>query len=228
MKKWALVFVLASLSLTGCNKGKVDAKNQKQAFSYSLGHNIAKNFQAQKMEKEIDVDAFAAGLRDTLGNKKLQVTEEEMRTAMRKRLEESAKEREDRSAKSKKQGEDFLAANKKVDGVKETASGLQYKVIKEGAGKDKPKETSTVKVHYVGKLVNGEVFDSSRERNQPAEFPLNGVIKGWTEGLQLMKKGAVYEFYIPSDLAYGAPGRGAKIPPHAALVFEVELLDIKK
>ena len=124
-------------------------------------------------------------------------------------------------------GEAFLKENAKKEGVKTTASGLQYTVIKEGAGKS-PKATDTVKVNYEGKLIDGKVFDSSYKRGEPIEFPLNGVIKGWTEGVQLMKEGATYEFVIPYKLAYGERGTpGGPIPPNATLIFKVELIQVK-
>ena len=120
----------------------------------------------------------------------------------------------------------FLAENKKKDGVKTTASGLQYKVMKDGAGAQ-PKETDTVTVNYRGTLINGTEFDSSYKRGQPATFPVNGVIKGWTEALQLMKPGSKYQLFIPADLAYGARAVGPDITPNSALIFEVELLEVK-
>ena len=125
------------------------------------------------------------------------------------------------------EGKKFLEANKAKEGVKSTESGLQYEVLKAGTGKT-PVETDTVEVHYRGTLLDGTEFDSSYKNNAPVSFPLNGVIKGWTEGLQLMKEGAKYKFYIPSDLAYGAKGAGQRIPPHASLIFEVELLKVKQ
>jgi FKBP-type peptidyl-prolyl cis-trans isomerase len=131
-----------------------------------------------------------------------------------------------KSKEAKAKGEKFLTENKSKPGVKTTASGLQYKVEKEGAGPS-PTETSTVKVHYKGTLIDGKVFDSSYDRGEPIEFPLNGVIKGWTEGLQLMKPGGKCTFYIPSDLAYGDRGAGQDIGPGETLIFEVELLEVK-
>lgn len=131
-----------------------------------------------------------------------------------------------KSAKAKAEGEAFLAANGKKPGVKTTASGLQYEVLREGTG-EKPTAESTVTAHYEGTLTNGDVFDSSYERGNPIDFPLNGVIKGWTEGLQLMKVGAKYKFYIPYDLGYGERGSGRKIPPFSTLIFTVELVAIK-
>ena len=129
--------------------------------------------------------------------------------------------------KNQKEGAAFLAANAKKAGVKSTPSGLQYLVIKEGAGK-KPTAADAVTVHYRGTLINGSEFDSSYKRNQPATFPLNQVIKGWTEGVQLMKEGAKYRFFIPSELAYGSRGAGGLIGPNATLIFEVELISVQK
>ena len=126
---------------------------------------------------------------------------------------------------AKEEGVKFLEENGKKEGVHTTASGLQYVVEKEGTGKQ-PKATDNVTVHYTGRLINGKVFDSSVSRGEPATFPLNRVIPGWTEGLQLMKEGAKYVFFIPSDLAYGAQGAGADIPPHSTLIFEVELIKV--
>ena len=130
------------------------------------------------------------------------------------------------SAKAKAEGEKFLAENAKREGVKVTASGLQYEVLEATIGQ-KPKATDSVKVHYEGTLIDGTVFDSSYRRGEPISFPLNGVIKGWTEGLQLMSVGSKYKFFIPYQLAYGEQGAGASIPPYAALIFTVELLGIE-
>ncbi|OGV75301.1 MAG: hypothetical protein A3K18_13760 [Lentisphaerae bacterium RIFOXYA12_64_32] len=128
--------------------------------------------------------------------------------------------------RDKREGEEFLAGNATADGVKTTASGLQYKVITEGSG-DKPTARDTVKVHYEGRLINGTVFDSSYKRDVPVSFPLDGVIRGWTEGLQLMAVGAKHELYIPYNLAYGQRGSPPRIPPFAMLIFVVELLEIE-
>jgi FKBP-type peptidyl-prolyl cis-trans isomerase FkpA len=202
--------------------------------SYAVGMNIAQNWKRQSVE--FDVDQVAQGIKDVLGEKTPRLTDEqagEAVSAYQKKLQDPAHQKkmmekqQAEGSKNKKEGEAFLAENKKKEGVKTTASGLQYQVIKEGTGK-MPKATDTVKVHYLGTLINGKKFDSSYDRKEPIEFPLTGVIKGWTEGMQLMKVGSKYKFFIPSDLAYGEnPPPGAPIPPNSALIFEVELLDIK-
>ena len=198
--------------------------------SYAIGVDIANNM--KNSEITIDADSFVAGF--TAGSAgKSALTPEEMRTELtnlQKQMRESMMKKQltatSEAPKNKEAGKAFLAENKKKDGVVETASGLQYKVIKAGKGA-KPKATSTVTVHYTGKLLDGTIFDSSVARNEPATFGLNQVIPGWTEGVQLMKKGAKYEFWIPSDLAYGDRGAGGIITPGATLTFEVELIDIK-
>ncbi len=208
---------------------KLDLKDAKQKSSYAIGMDIGGNF--KKQEIEIDPKAMAAGLADALSGK-TQMTEAEAKqilTEFRMSMMAKMQEKEKASGeKNVKAGEDFLAANAKKEGVKTTASGLQYKVIKAGDGKGKtPKSTDTVKVHYHGTLIDGTVFDSSVERGEPAEFPVNGVIPGWTEVLQLMKEGDKWQVYIPAKLAYGERGAGGKIGPNAALVFDVELLKVQ-
>lgn len=194
-----------------------DLKDLKQKFSYGIGVSIAKQIKSQAIE--IDPETLVRGLRDMLADKAV-MNEQQIRQAMEAYQQELA-------GKVKKEGEEFLAANKKNKGVVTTASGLQYQVLKEGTGKS-PKDTDTVTVNYEGKLINGEVFDSSYKRGQPATFPVNGVIKGWTEALKLMKVGSKWRLFIPSELAYGAtPRPGGPIRPHDPLVFEVELLDVK-
>lgn len=149
------------------------------------------------------------------------------KTVSEKMQAEQLKQREEAAAKAGTEGEAFLAENAKKEGVKVTASGLQYKVLKEGAG-DSPTAADEVTVHYVGTLINGEEFDSSIARGQPVTFPLGNVIEGWTEGVQLMKPGAKYQFFIPSKLGYGERGAGVKIGPNQTLIFEVELIEVKK
>ncbi len=204
-------------------------KDFKAKISYTIGLEMAKNFKDNLVD--VDIDTFLAGMKDGFAGAKTKLTDAQMveikqqfqEQMMAKQAEIAAKATE----KFKKEGAEFLAENEKKPGVKKTASGLQYKVLKEGTGPS-PKATDTVKAHYKGTLVNGTTFDSSIDRGQPASFPLNRVIAGWTEGLQLMKVGGKTEFYIPYDLAYGTEGRQPKIPPYSALVFEVELLGIEK
>ena len=178
---------------------------------------------------ELNIEALEKGIRDGYSGdeKKRALTQEQMEKVLmeyqKKREAEITKEVEAKAKANKEAGEKFLAENEKKEGVQKTASGLQYKVITEGTGA-KPKATDTVTVHYEGKLIDGKVFDSSYERGEPVSFRLNEVIKGWTEGVQLMNTGSKYELYIPSDLAYGETGN-PNIEPNSVLIFTVELLD---
>ena len=208
---------------------KPDLKDPKQRVSYSIGADIGSNFKRQELD--LDAKALAAGLADALAGKTA-LTEAEMRETIDKFRQELMAKNEVKSKaageKNLKDGEAFLAANAKKDGVKTTASGLQYKSLKSGSGK-MPKVTDTVKVHYTGTLIDGSVFDSSVERGQPATFPVSGVIAGWTEALQLMKEGDKWQVFIPAKLAYGERGpQGSKIGPNSTLIFDVELLAIEK
>jgi FKBP-type peptidyl-prolyl cis-trans isomerase len=191
-------------------------KDVKSKVSYGFGLQIGKNFKKQGVE--LDTDLIVKGMKDGFAEAKPLLTDAEIDQAM-------IAFRQEMEASRKKVNDDFMAANAKKEGIKTTASGLQYKVITEGAGTS-PKPTDDVTVHYEGKLLDGTVFDSSYKRNQPASFKLNGVIPGWTEGLQLMKSGGKYEFYIPSKLAYGEQGRPPQIPPDSPLVLTVELLAV--
>lgn len=224
MKQLKIILpVLVLASVVGCKKTSLNTDEDK--FSYAVGHTIGKNFKAQNVK--VNYDAFRAGVEDTFEGKKLLLDEKQIREALKKAADARQAEEAKKFEANKKKGEEFLAKNAKKEGFKVTKSGLQYKVLKAGKG-PKPKKTSIVKVHYEGKTIDGEIFDSSKKRGTPAEFPLNGVIPGWTEGVQLMPVGSVFKFVIPSDLAYGARGAGAKIPPHSVLTFEVELLEIVK
>lgn len=198
-------------------------KSEKERFSYALGVNYGIMFQRQ--EVEVDVEALARAVKDAMAGNAL-LTEEQMRTilmdAQRQMNEKREAKRKVEAEANKQKGDEFLTANKAKPGVTALPSGLQYKVISEGSG-DKPGPTDTVTVHYTGTLMDGTEFDSSLKRGQPATFGLNGVIKGWTEGLQLMTPGSKYEFVIPPDLAYGEMGR-PNIPPNSVLIFQVELL----
>ncbi len=215
-----LCLAAGALVLTSCNK---KLESDKDKYSYALGFQFAKNIKAQNVDA--DEKAVLAGIKDALSGKTSQLTDEQIQAAMQKMYEGRQQALAAQGQENKKRGEDFLKANLEKEGVKATASGLQYKVVTEGSGA-KPKETSTVSVHYRGTLLDGTEFDSSYKRNQPAEFPLKGVIPGWTEALQLMNKGSKYELYIPSNLAYGDEGRPG-IPPSSTLIFEVELLEVK-
>ena len=192
-------------------------------ISYSLGLGYAKQLKAQGFD-QVNPEMFAQGLSDMLAGGEMKITEADAENIQRAFLQ---KLQMMKTEKAQAAGKEYLAANKSKEGVVETASGLQYKILTPGDG-DKPAATDKVRVHYHGTLLDGTVFDSSVERGQPAEFPLNRVIPGWTEGVQLMPKGSKFRFFIPSDLAYGARGAGAKIGPHSTLIFDVELLDILK
>ncbi|MGA8300935.1 MAG: FKBP-type peptidyl-prolyl cis-trans isomerase [Terriglobales bacterium] len=206
--------------------------SRKDKFSYALGMNIASGLGAnlKKQNVEVDWSLVAQGLKDGASGGKTRLTEDEAKAVLtevqndvRKEQQEKMKEAAD---KNKTEGQAFLAANKDKEGVKTTASGLQYKVITEGTG-PKPTASDTVVCNYKGTLIDGKEFDSSYKRGEPATFPVSGVIKGWTEALQLMPVGSKWQLFIPSDLAYGERGAGAEIGPNSTLIFEVELISIK-
>lgn len=199
-----------------------EEKTNMDSVSYSLGILMAQNLKKQGFD-ELEAASFAAGVEDVINSKELKFTAEQANANIQAYMQ--AKQ-EAQFAPVKKAGEDFLAENAKRSEVKTTASGLQYEVLKPGSG-DKPTATSNVTVHYHGTLIDGTVFDSSVDRGETISFGLNQVIKGWTEGLQLMSTGAKYRFYIPYDLAYGAQGSPPKISPFSALIFEVELFSFK-
>lgn len=203
-------------------------KNDREKQSYAIGVEMGNNMKRQNVD--LDGALVAQGIKDALAGGKLLLTDAEVKdTVMAFQKSLIAKQQAAQKAagdKAKTEGEAFLAANAKKDGVKTLPSGLQYKVITEGTGAT-PKSSDTVTVNYRGRLVDGTEFDSSYSRNEPATFPCGGVIAGWTEALQLMKVGSKWELYIPANLAYGERGAGGRIPPNAALIFEVELLGIK-
>jgi FKBP-type peptidyl-prolyl cis-trans isomerase FklB len=229
MKKLiAGILMLALIGVTGLAQKKTTPKTEKEKVSYSFGVNIAKNIKMQGID--VDQEFLAQGLKDALSNAKTAMSDKDMETTMNAFQQEmmtkmKAKQQVD-GEKNKKEGEAFLAANKKKDGVITLPSGLQYKVIKMGDG-PKPTSTQTVKCNYRGTLVDGKEFDSSYKRGEPVEFPVGGVIKGWTEALQLMPVGSKWELYIPSNLAYGENGAGQMIGLNATLIFEIELLSVK-
>ena len=224
--------VAALLMMTGCNNTAksvniTDKSPELEQVGYSLGYLMGSN--NKNDIPDLNIEAFEKGIRDGYSGdeKKRALTQEQMEKVLmeyqKKREAEITKEVEAKAKANKEAGEKFLAENEKKEGVQKTASGLQYKVITEGTGA-KPKATDTVTVHYEGKLIDGKVFDSSYERGEPVSFRLNEVIKGWTEGVQLMNTGSKYELYIPSDLAYGETGN-PNIEPNSVLIFTVELLD---
>lgn len=204
-------------------------KDQKDKVSYSIGMNIGNNLKKQSID--VNPDVLAQGIKDALSGSKALMTEQEVNeTIMAFQKEMSAKQIErlkELGEKNKKEGEAFLAENKKKEGIITLPSGLQYKVINEGTG-ETPELTDVVTVNYRGTLIDGTEFDSSYRRGQPATFPVNAVIAGWAEALQLMKVGSKWQLFIPSDLAYGEHGAGRDIGPNATLIFDVELLSIKK
>lgn len=225
------VFSVATAALLAgvvCAQDKPDLKDPKVRSSYCIGADIGGSLKRQELD--LDGKALAAGIADAMAGK-LAMTDAEIRevlTAFREQMSAGAAAREkSMGEKNLKEGDAFLAANLKKEGVKSTASGLQYKVVKSGAGAS-PKATDEVKVHYHGTLIDGTVFDSSVERKEPITFPVNGVIPGWVEALQLMKVGDKWQIYIPAKLAYGERGAGGKIGPNSTLIFDVELLAIEK
>ena len=201
--------------------------SKEDKISYSIGVDIGTSMKRQGLE--LNADQMAAGLKDSLSGGKTKLSADEVKkilTDYQQELQAKAQEHEQMLAeKNKKDGEAFLAENKKKPGVKTLPSGLQYKVITDGKGPI-PKASDTVTTNYKGTLIDGTEFDSSYKRGEPATFPVSGVIKGWTEALQLMKVGSKWELYVPADLAYGPRGAGQVIGPNSTLVFEVELVSI--
>ncbi|MFN3918498.1 MAG: FKBP-type peptidyl-prolyl cis-trans isomerase [Flavobacteriales bacterium] len=223
------LFTLPAFAQKGKSKNTKNQKtqtvkmmNERDTASYCLGVNIAENLKSQGLD-EVNVDLIAQAMSDVLGNNDLAIDQNKAAQIFQNYVV-SAQEKKHSGVKE--EGENFLAQNAKKTNVKTTASGLQYEVISMGEG-PKPTINDKVRTHYHGTLINGTVFDSSVQRGQPISFPLNGVIKGWQEGLQLMPVGSKFRFFIPYDLAYGTRGAGNNIPPYSALIFEVELLGIE-
>ena len=192
-------------------------------LSYAWGLAMGQQLRGMGV-KDLNVEDYAAAVKAVFKGTESAIPFEEAQTLINEYLQNLE---EEMTKAAREAGEKFLEENKKNEGVKVTASGLQYVVEKEGEGAQ-PTATDEVTVHYTGKLLNGQVFDSSVQRGEPATFPLNRVIPGWTEGVQLMKEGAKYTFFIPSDLAYGPQGIPNAIPPHSTLIFEVELIKVIK
>jgi FKBP-type peptidyl-prolyl cis-trans isomerase len=229
----AVGVVLSLVAIQGCDKKAEEKATEtkldtlEQRISYAIGSDIAQNL--KKADVQVDPEIVVQAFKEVYGGAESRMSQEEMVQANREMVEQLQQREQQKQAelgdKSKAEGEAFLVENGKKEGVVTTASGLQYKIITEGKG-PKPTAQDTVTVHYRGTLLDGTEFDSSYARDMPATFPLQNVISGWTEGLQLMGEGAKFEFYIPSNLAYG-PGGNHGIPPNATLKFEVELLKAK-
>ncbi len=250
MKKVLILLAVAALFAFSCERTqpqkpkpaakkeitKADLKTEDDKVSYSLGFSMGSNF--EKNELKMNLEIFQKGIKDGFTGSKRILNEEEIEKTMmafqqkmraKKQAEYMKKmgERKKQGEANKEKGEKFLEGNKTKQGIVTLKSGLQYKILKKGTGAS-PKATDTVKCHYKGTTIDGKEFDSSYKRGEPATFALNRVIKGWTEGLQLMKEGGKWQFFIPSELAYGERGSGPDIGPNEVLIFEVELLGIEK
>lgn len=241
MKILKSTFLLSfAVILFNCNSkgsGSASLQTEVDSVSYAIGLNISKQMRVNF--REVNKEAILKGLEDGIDSSGFMIPEKEVTKILNTYFQrKQAEQRKDREAKAlkeaeekfgdnKKAGEEFLAENKSKSGVITTESGLQYKVIKTGSGK-KPNPNSLVKLHYHGTTINGDVFDSSVDRNKPYELKVNQFVKGFSEGLLMMNVGSKYKLFIPQELAYGYQNRGEKIPPFSALVFEVELLDIIK
>lgn len=234
MKKIILVIFLFSIAnakaqtkKTIPNKNTVaikpvtGAKISIDSFSYALGVNIASNLRTQGIE-QINYMSLQKAMSDVFTKKPTLLNEEQCKAAIQKKI---MKNMSSKNSAAKEEGKKFLAENKKRPGVIELPSGLQYEIIKKGTG-EKPKATDTVKAHYAGSLINGKEFDNSYKRGEPLQIPVNGVIQGWVQALQLMPVGSKWKLYIPSELGYGENGAGSAIPGGAALIFDIELLEI--
>ena len=219
------LFILGiAATLVACNQENytnAELTTQIDSVSYSLGISVANNLKNSGFES-IETDAVSSAFNDVFSDKEVRITEEDANLIIQEYFAELS---EKKSQEATAEGSSFLVENAKKEGVITTSSGLQYEIITNGTGAT-PSETDQVTVHYHGTLIDGTVFDSSVDRGQPATFPVNGVIPGWVEALQLMNVGSKYKLYIPSNLAYGERGAGGSIGPNATLIFEVELLSI--
>ncbi|OGT76454.1 MAG: hypothetical protein A2W76_08200 [Gammaproteobacteria bacterium RIFCSPLOWO2_12_47_11] len=224
MKKVFLSFLIALFSLSTASAwAAAELNTEKQKLSYALGAYFSQGISQQGVD--MDIPAFMQAVEDVLNKAELKLSDEELQAVLTQYQEKLANERNASANNNKAAGENFLAENRKKEGVTTLPNGIQYKVLKEGTG-PKPKSDSEVKVHYHGTHINGEVFDSSYDRGEPISLSLAQVIKGWQEALPLMSVGSKYQFYIPAELAYGDRGAGTSIGPNEALVFDIELLGI--
>lgn len=225
MKKYMVMASVASLaSLWTVQALALDLDTDKKRFSYFIGMQVGQQLKSDHID--LDEAAFMAAIRDSTTGAKSQLSPEDGQATLQRMQQQREAEMRKLAEANRLEGQKFLAANKDKADVKTLPSGLQYKVIKPGTGAS-PKATDTVEVNYRGTLINGTEFDSSYSRGQPASFPVNGVIQGWQEALQIMKPGAKWQVFVPSELAYGERGAGGAIGPNATLIFEVELLKIK-
>ncbi|SDH95461.1 FKBP-type peptidyl-prolyl cis-trans isomerase FklB [Chryseobacterium taeanense] len=225
-KTFVTLLILTGISSVYAQK----TYTEDQKASYYIGLDIAQNMKRQGFN--VDPDLLAQAMKDEFGDKTKLFPKEEMSAFMQGFMQKQNEKRmaieKAKAEENKKKGNDFLAKNKLNKNIKTTVSGLQYEILKEGDGKAKPTATSTATVIYTGKMIDGTIFDSTEKNGgKPAELSLAGVIKGWTEGIQLMSKGAKYRFYLPAELAYGDNGAGNIIPPGSTLIFDVELVDFK-
>lgn len=233
-----LAIALIGITMSGCNENKASSAKTAEATAlttpeqqvgYAIGAQIGTQLAMTK--DDIDSKALILGLTDAMDGTALKLTDQQMqeaKMAFQKKVQEKAQAEMKKLAEANKaEGEKFLAENKTKEGVVTLPSGLQYKIVQAGTGAT-PSATDTVVTNYTGTLINGKVFDSSVQRGEPATFPVNGVIPGWTEALQHMKVGAKWKLYIPADLAYGERGAGQMIAPNSTLLFDIELLEIKK
>ena len=227
------ILTIGSLLMTGCtetesaesniSEASVTLETKLDSVSYGIGVNIAENLKGQGLG-DLNVEAMAKGLQDILNDSELVISKEEVGPLLNEYMGQMQAKKAKEAAK---EGEEFLAINATKKGVVTLESGMQYEVLTSGSGAT-PGLNDKVTTHYTGTLIDGTVFDSSVERGQPASFPVSGVIKGWTEALQLMKEGDKWKLYIPYDLAYGERGAGAQIGPYATLIFEIELISVDK
>lgn len=235
MKLKCLGILAAGLALNLSLSAAEELKTDKDKISYAIGMDIGRNITNNQVD--INIDALAAGVKAMVSGAKPQLSDEQFKDAMgilrsnmqarmADRMKEQQASQKVAGEKNKKDGEAFLAENKKKPGIKTTDSGLQYEVLTMGTG-PKPTTMDTVICHYRGTLTDGKEFDSSYKRGEPSEFPVTGVIKGWTEALQLMPVGSKWKLYIPSEIAYGERGQGRDIGPNSVLIFEIELVGIK-
>jgi FKBP-type peptidyl-prolyl cis-trans isomerase FklB len=225
MRKLPMVALASAVLLAGCGEKEVALDTNVDKMSYGIGMSMARSVTGQPID--INTEAMIAGLKDVLNEKPARLEEDVIREAFAAVREEQMAKQELESENVLKEGADYLAATAQKEGVKATESGLLYEVLAQGKG-DMPSATDTVEVHYQGTLIDGSVFDSSIERGTPAKFPVNRVIAGWTEALQMMKVGGKWRLHIPAELAYGSQSPSPKIPANSTLVFEVELLSIEK